>query len=125
MAGSEHDDLAETRTSLAEDRTILSHERSFAGWVRTGMAAVGIALAFNALFQALTPSWVPKAIATVFLLIAIFIFVSAERRACGILARLKAHEIKALKPVRIRMLSAALVGATIALGVAIWTLVEA
>ena len=59
--------LARERTDLAEDRTVLAHERSFAGWVRTGMAAVGIGLGFNALFQALEPTWVPKAIATAFL----------------------------------------------------------
>ena len=35
-------DLAQDRTDLAEDRTVLAHERSFAGWVRTGMASVGI-----------------------------------------------------------------------------------
>ncbi len=74
-------ELAQDRTDLAEDRTLLAHERSFAGWTRTGMAAVGIGLGFNALFQMLEPSWVPKAIATIFLFIAVFIFISAERRA--------------------------------------------
>jgi len=73
-------ELAASRTDLAEDRTLLAHERSFAGWIRTGMAAVGIGLGFNALFDALKPAWIPKAIATAFLLIAIFIFVSSERR---------------------------------------------
>jgi putative membrane protein len=122
MPGSDRDELAETRTSLAEDRTILAHERSFAGWVRTGMAAVGIGLGFNALFEALNPTWVPKAIATMFLVIAIFIFISAERRACGIIARLEPHEIKALHPVKMRLLTGGLVVATLALGIAIWTL---
>jgi len=115
-------ELAESRTELAEDRTILAHERSFAGWVRTGLAAVGIGLGFNALFDALDPTWAPKAIATVFLLIAIFIFVSAERRACRVTSRLQAHSIRELKPVRIRMLTGALVLATFALIVAIWML---
>lgn len=122
MTDPDRNELAETRTSLAEDRTILAHERSFAGWVRTGMAAVGIGLGFNALFDALQPAWVPKAIASAFLLIAIFIFVSEERRACGIIARLEAHQIHALRPIKMRLMSSALVAATLALGAAIWAL---
>lgn len=114
--------MAETRTSLAEDRTILAHERSFAGWVRTGMAALGIGLGFNALFDSLQPVWVPKAIASSFLLIAIFVFISAERRASGIIARLDAHEIRALRPINMRLMTGSLVVATLALGGAIWAL---
>ena len=117
-------ELAKNRTDLAEDRTVLAHERSFAGWVRTGMAAVGIGVGFHALFESLNPTWVPKAIATIFLLIAIFIFLSAERRACRILDNLDPHNIAVLKPIRIRMLSWALAAATTALGAALWLLVR-
>jgi putative membrane protein len=86
------------------------------------MAAVGIGLGFNALFEALEPAWVPKAIATAFLLIAIFIFVSSERRTRQVTERLEAHAIRQLKPVKIRILTAALVLATSALIAAIWAL---
>lgn len=57
-------DLASTRTDLAEDRTVLANERTFAGWMRTGLAAVGIGLGFNALFGKMEPEWLPKLIAT-------------------------------------------------------------
>ena len=80
MADDAREKLAEARTDMAEDRTILANERTFAGWMRTGLAAVGIGLGFNALFQRIEPAWVPKAIATIILAIGIFIFVSAERR---------------------------------------------
>jgi putative membrane protein len=86
------------------------------------MAAVGIGLGFNALFDALEPAWVPKAIATAFLLIAIFIFVSSERRSRRVTGRLEAHAIRELKPVKMRILTAALVFATAALIAAIWIL---
>jgi putative membrane protein len=115
--------LAEDRTALAEDRTILAHERSFAGWVRTGMASVGIGLGFNALFGKLEPAWVPKAIASVFLAIAIFVFLSAEKRARLVLDRLDPHNVATVKPIRIRLLSWLLVAATLALAAAIWLLV--
>ena len=114
-------ELAQDRTDLAEDRTLLAHERSFAGWVRTGMAAVGIGLGFNALFQTLQPTWVPKAIASSFLLIAGFIFISAEQRARRAISRLEAHRIAALAPMRLRLMTWVLTIATAALGVAIWT----
>lgn len=117
-------ELARDRTDLAEDRTVLAHERSFAGWVRTGMASVGIGVGFHALFETLDPTWVPKAIASVFLGIAIFIFLSAERRACRILGKLDPHKVAAIKPMRIRLMSWALVVATLALAAALWLLVR-
>lgn len=115
-------ELARDRTDLAEDRTLLAHERSFAGWVRTGMAAVGIGLGFNALFHTLEPFWVPKAIASVFLLIAGFIFVSAERRASKAISHLEAHRVAALAPIKMRLMTWILSAAALALGMAIWLL---
>jgi putative membrane protein len=91
--------------------------------MRTGMAAVGIGLGFNALFRSLEPDWVAKAIATAFLLVAIYIFLSADRRARRILDNLDAHSVSALKPMRIRLLSWLLSLATLALTGAIWLLV--
>lgn len=124
MANSDQVELAQDRTDLAVDRTVLAHERSFAGWVRTGMASVGIGLGFHALFATVQPLWVPKAIASAFLLIAIFIFLSAERRTRRILAGLDAHQVTTFRPLRIRLLAGALVGATLALALAIWLLVR-
>lgn len=122
MSTDDRTELAQDRTDYAEDRTILAHERSFAGWVRTGMAAVGIALGFHALFRTLNPDWIPKSIASAFLLVAIYIFLSAERRARRIVDRLDAHQVSALKPVRIRLLAWLLTLTTIALMVAMWAL---
>ena len=103
-------------------RNAPSLERSFAGWPRTGMAAVGIALGFAALCQALEPDRVPIAMASLFLVIAIFIFAYAERRARVIMNRLETHTVVTLKPVRTRLLTAALVVATFALTAATWCL---
>ncbi|WP_017670716.1 DUF202 domain-containing protein [Blastomonas sp. AAP53] len=123
MSADRRREMARDRTDFAEDRTILAHERSFAGWMRTGMAAVGIGLGFNALFRSLQPEWVPKAIATAFLLVAVYIFLSAERRARRILDQLDAHSVSALKPVRIQLLSWMLTVSTLALVGAIWLLI--
>jgi putative membrane protein len=118
----DREEMAEDRTDLAEDRTVLANERTFAGWMRTGMAAVGIGLGFNALFQMLEPAWVAKAIATVFLSIGIFVFVAAERRACRVLSRLDTHQVKSFKAVNVRLITYALVAATLSLIAALWLL---
>ncbi len=78
--------FARVRTDYAEDRTVLAYERTFAGWLRTGFAGIGIGIAFNARL-ACRPEWVPKLIASVFLAVAIFIFLNAERRACAVMHR--------------------------------------
>ncbi|MGJ8572419.1 MAG: DUF202 domain-containing protein [Hoeflea sp.] len=84
-------ELAEDRTDWAEDRTILANERTFAGWMRTGLAAVGIGLGFQAIFRAAEPTWAAKAAATIFIAIGIFIFYAAHRQSGKLLARLDAH----------------------------------
>ena len=122
MAEESKTDMAEVRTDFAEDRTILSNERTFAGWLRTGYAGIGIGLAFNALFSRVEPPWIPKLIASTFLLVAIVIFVTAERRACAVLARLHTHSVLAVKTAGIRITSFASIAATAALIAAIWLL---
>lgn len=124
MSADHRRDMARDRTDFAEDRTILAHERSFAGWMRTGMAAVGIGLGFNALFRSLEPDWVAKAIATAFLLVAVYVFISADRRARRILDNLDAHSVAELKPMRIRLLAWLLSLATVALIGAMWLLID-
>ncbi len=84
---------AESRTDWAEDRTILAVERTFAGWMRTAFAAIGIGLAFPALFGELQPIWVPKAIASMFIAFAAIFAIGAERRACKAFDRLHTHAV--------------------------------
>ena len=119
------DDLeteAAERTALAQDRTLLANERTFAGWMRTSLAAVAIGIGFNALFQTMEPNWVPKAIATIFLTIGIFVMLAAERRACAVVERLKPHEIKTFRIVNLRLVSWSISLATVALIAALWLL---
>jgi len=88
----DRDDLAEDRTDWAEDRTLMANERTFAGWMRTGLAAVGVGLGFNALFAKLEPAWTGKVIATCFILTGIFVFVAAERNADRVTDRMESHK---------------------------------
>lgn len=115
-------ELAADRTDMAEDRTLLANERTFAGWMRTGLSSVGIALGFHALFNAMSPSWIPRLISTVFLMLAILIFWAAERRAAQVCQRLDAHLVETLGGANMRLISTVLTIATIALIAALWLL---
>ena len=116
----ERTDLAEDRTEWAEDRTIMANERTFAGWMRTRLAAVGIGLGFNALFGKLEPFWVPKAIASIFVVIGIFIFWVAQRNGCAVQSRLNSHNATPVKPTNMRIISGLMATGGITLIVAIW-----
>jgi putative membrane protein len=120
---SDRTDLAEDRTDLAEDRTALANERTFAGWARTAMAAIGIGLAFNALFKAMEPTWVAKVIATVFIGLGIFLVVMAERRACALAARLDTHSINPLPQMNVRVIAIGIGLGGAALLAGLWLLV--
>jgi putative membrane protein len=116
------DVLARKRTDFAEDRTVLANERTFASWLRTGFAGIGIGLGFHALFGRIEPLWLPRAVATAFLIIAIIIFAAAERRATVVIRRLHTHEVETVKIGVVRLIIFVTVGATLALIAAIWLL---
>lgn len=113
---------ARKRTDFAEDRTVFANERTFGSWMRTGFAAIGIGLGFHALFGRIEPLWLPRAIATAFLVIALIIFVAAERRACVVIRRLHTHQIETVKIAVVRLITIVTVAATLALIAALWFL---
>lgn len=114
--------FAERRTDWAEDRTIMANERTFAGWMRTGLAAVGIGLGFNALFGKLEPAWLPKALATGFILVAIAIFLAAQKKAAAVAHRLECHKAEPMRGLTLRLVAGGLIGASTGLAAAIWWL---
>src|SRR5690606_41221435 len=74
-------ELAVERTQYAEDRNIMAMERTFAGWIRTAFAAIGIGIGFHALFGDFQPPWLAKAIATLFILAGAAPAFAPQRRA--------------------------------------------
>ncbi len=115
--------LAADRTDLAEDRTVLANERTFAGWMRTGLACVGIGVGFHVLFDQLPPTWLPKAVATSFILIGVFIFWAAERRACTVLSRLDAHQVAEFGSMNLRAIAIVLSAGALVVAVGLWVLI--
>ncbi len=113
---------AEVRTDLAEDRNIMAMERTFAGWIRTAFAAIGIGLAFKALFGAFDPPWLAKAVATMFILAGGWLAISAERRTCATMERLDAHRIEAVATPNFKALAYAVALGAVVLVVGLWVL---
>lgn len=114
------EELAEDRTDLAEDRTVLANERTFAGWMRTGLATIGIALGFQALFNQIQPEWAPKLIASAILAVGVLIFWIARQRGVKVIDRLNTHRIERFSKSHLTLLAALLGSCAVALGVVIW-----
>ncbi|MEJ6404474.1 YidH family protein [Yoonia sp. 2307UL14-13] len=113
-------DWAEDRTDWAEDRTILANERTFAGWMRTGMACLGLALGLKAVFNGFSPTWVPKVVANVFVLLAIFIFWAARNKSCQTQRRMNDHATNAQSSTNMTIIATVLTCGAIATGAILW-----
>ena len=114
--------MAEDRTDWAEDRTIMALERTFAGWMRTAFAAIAIGIGFRALFGEFDPPWLAKAIATMFIALAIVFALGAERRATRAFNRLTSHAIDAPKLPNIKLVAYSISTGAAVLIVALWVL---
>ena len=115
-------DWAEWRTDWAEDRTVLANERTFAGWMRTGMGAVALALGLRAVFNEAEPTWLPKLVASLFIAIAIGLFLAARSQACKAQSRMKTHDAEAQSTRTFTVASIALSIAATVVGGILWTL---
>ncbi len=119
---SDKNELAEDRTDWAEDRTSLANERTFAGWMRTGMASIAVAIGLKAVFGEAEPTWVAKAVASIFIAAALFMFWSAQRQAKRTHKRLKQREAS-IKTSRYFMIVALVLSlGGIGTGIILWSL---
>ncbi|MEH6830153.1 YidH family protein [Sulfitobacter sp.] len=119
---SQNNDLAEERTDWAEDRTILANERTFAGWMRTGMASVALAVGLRAVFASFEPTWIAKSVASIFIILAVFIFWAAQSSAAQTLSRLNDNNAHAQPHRRMLVISIILAIGALATGGILWAL---
>ena len=113
---------AELRTDLAEDRSIMAMERTFAGWMRTAFAAIGIGLGFRAVFGEFQPPWLAKAIATMFIVGGAWLAITAERRAAKTLGRLDPHKFEAISRPNFKIMAYAVAIGAAVLTAGLWLL---
>jgi putative membrane protein len=107
-------------TDLAGDRTLLANERTFASWMRTSFACIAIGLGFRGLFWQVEPTWLPRGIATAFLLLSIAIIWLAVRRSLAVNDRLSAHVIETAKAVNFELMAMGISVGAMCVGIAIW-----
>ena len=122
---SSSEELAQTRTELAEDRNIMAMERTFAGWMRTAFAAIGIGLGFSAIFGEFQPPGLARGIATLFIAAGALLAWSAQRRACATLSRLHPHTIEQASAPNFRLLAYSVIVGAVLLIAGIWVLSNA
>ncbi len=115
-------ELADTRTAWAEDRTVLANERTFAGWMRTGMACVALALGLKAVFKDTTYPMLAKSVAELFILASVMVFGSAVINSRKARQRMSDHDVKAQSQRHMTLLASILTVAAIATGVILWLL---
>ncbi|MBM9593268.1 YidH family protein [Roseitranquillus sediminis] len=113
---------AEARTDWAEDRTVLANERTFAGWMRTGLASVAVALGLHAVFRDLQPTWIAKAAASVFVIAAIYIFWTAWHNGRRTGKRVQNHEVSDQSGRRMTTLAILLSLSSLGVGAILWLL---
>ena len=113
---------AESRTDWAEDRTLQANERTFAGWMRTGMAALGVAIGLKAVFGDFSPTWLAKAVASIFIVIAVVIFGAATHETRKAQRRISSHVAEAQGARRMLILAVLLSLGAIATGAILWLL---
>jgi putative membrane protein len=87
-------ELAEDRTNWAEDRTLMASERTFASWLRTALAAIGVGLGMQVVFDSFEPTWVAKLISSLFMVLAIGLIVMGRLRDRAVARSLSAHCLK-------------------------------
>lgn len=115
-------DLANRRTDWAEDRTLLANERTFASWMRTGMACLGVALALKAVFRQTDFIWLAKGVAELFVATAIVIFWAAALRSAKAHDRFDQHDAEGHPTRHMIIVAAILTVGAFATGVILWFL---
>lgn len=113
---------AQDRTDMAEDRTSMANERTFSSWMGTGLGAIGVAIGMKAVFGAFEPTWAAKAVASIFILIAVIIFYEARQQACKTLSRLRETDFEAKSGKSFTVLAVLMSVAAVATGAVLWSL---
>lgn len=110
----------EHRTEWAEDRTLMASERTFNSALGTALGCIGVAIGLHAVFGALTPAWLPKSVATLFLALALLITWTARARAIHTRRRLRQHIAETEPPSTITAIALSVSLGTLVLDVILW-----
>ena len=113
-------DLAKERTEWAEDRTLLASERTFSSWMGTGLGSLGLAVGMQAVFGAMEPTWIAKVAATIFVIVALYMFLTALSNAKNTLNRLNANSAEPVSGNKLAIIAYLMSLGGIGVGVILW-----
>lgn len=85
------DEMAENRTDWAEDRTVLANERTFSSRMGLALGSLGLAIGLQGVFREAEPTWVAKAVASIFVFIAMYVTAVSYRNSKAMHKRLSSH----------------------------------
>jgi putative membrane protein len=83
--------IRDRRVDWALERTRLAKERTFAAWMRTSLAAIGLAVALVKLVPDSDEAWLISALALLFLFVGAVVCVFAVRRFADVVRKLEAE----------------------------------
>lgn len=81
----------QSRTGMAGDRTMLAGERTLAAWWRTALASLAAAVGLVKILGGFQPAWIPRAAATLPILLSALVLAFAARRYVRTARRVEAE----------------------------------
>lgn len=120
MGESDKDNMAEDRTDWAEDRTLLANERTFSSRMGFALGSLGVALGLQGVFSAVSPTWIAKSAATLFIVLAIYVAVFTYRKAARMYARLDSHSADPARTREMRIVTALTCGGAVGIAIVLW-----
>jgi putative membrane protein len=112
--------LAEDRTKWAEDRTLLANERTFSSWMGAGLGCLGLAVGLQAVFGAVEPTWIAKTAASIFVIIAIYVFQNALLNSRRAKKRLESHVSEPVSDSNLAWIAHLLSAGSLVVGLVLW-----
>ncbi|WP_333683703.1 YidH family protein [Pontibaca methylaminivorans] len=113
-------DLSEIRTGWSEDRVLLSNERTFGSWMRTGMSSLVVGIGLQAVFHSMEPVWIAKIAASLFIAIAIMIFLIAAFHDSRAQRRINEHDVESMPAGRMWLIAVTLSVASLLVAMILW-----
>ena len=105
--------VRDRRVDWALERTRLAKERTFAAWMRTSLAAIGLAVALVKLVTGSDEAWLVRSLALLFLFVGAMVCVIGVRRYADVVRKMEAEGHPPLPMFVPRVLSVALVASAL------------
>lgn len=118
----ERTEMAEERTDWALERTLLANMRTYSSWIRSGLAAMGVGLAVQAIFSEVDPTWIARSLASFFTFAGIAVIYFAYLKAVKCQREMDTHQSFPMTIHQLRLFTGLLIAGGTLLVFVLWTL---